>query len=809
VFKRIRTKLAVVLAIPLVILVGVSYLEVFSSLRQSQTVSTQTDLATISIGPDGLVSSLQTERNQAALQVLGFNSKVPLGVANAAQARRRVDRASVLFRDSLGRHSANAAGAYRQALTSLDKLAVLRAQLDGYHGAIGVTSPEASAFAASLFDGYTGVLQTFFDANSRIATSVDNAQLRTGIELLDITLRQQEAESLAIRDAFLASFAGGLTANGQVGAFATDVAKYRDWTARLAVLATGLYAEPVNAYVDGRATATLDKLMTSYLQGTPIELGALLAASGAGTAPGPSAVTPGATLQKRLASLVAGEANHLRRSAQERLALFISLAIIAAALAIAVVTLASRSITRPLRRLAERADTMAKSVLPAAVQSILETPLGEDVSVPVLPPITVSTRDEVADVAAALTTVQDSAVALAVEQAVLRRNIADSFVNLGRRNQNLLGRQLDFITALEQKETDPDKLDELFRLDHLATRMRRNAESLLVLAGLESPRQWSAPVAVADIVRASLAEVENYRRVAVRQVDAANLPGRVAADVAHIIAELVENAITSSPPDTPVEVFGRASERDYQIVIVDRGVGMSREDLELANRRLAGSESFTVAPSRYLGHYVAGHLAARYNIAVSLQESDAGGIKAKVRVPAAVYDQARATGSMAPPPAPAPPLAAAPRPAPAPVPATPAPLLAARPVTTSALGNGNGSPPLPARNGVLLAEPFAPRVAPAAVALVESPSTPTEIRAVEAVGDAPAKTSAGLARRVPGASISDDNNDQLLRRDVDEAPSGDTSAHEVYRMLSSLWSDADNKTPPRTTPDRPNHGGEA
>src|SRR5919198_2020161 len=163
-------------------------------------------------------------------------------------------------------------------------------------------------------------------------------------------------------------------------------------------------------------------------------------------------------------------------------------------LATALVWLVSRSITRPLRSLTKQAKEMAEHRLPDAVLDILETPLGDDVDVPQIAPVSVRTRDEVSDVADALNTVQDSALDLAVEQAVLRRNIADSFVNLGRRNQNLLGRQLDFITELESNETGPDTLASLFRLDHLATRMRRNAESLLVLAGVEPPRKWAAPV---------------------------------------------------------------------------------------------------------------------------------------------------------------------------------------------------------------------------------------------------------------------------------------------------------------------------
>ena len=180
---------------------------------------------------------------------------------------------------------------------------------------------------------------------------------------------------------------------------------------------------------------------------------------------------------------------------------------------------------------------------------------------PTVDPVVVNTRDEVADVADALNTVQDTALDLAVEQAVLRRNIADTFVNLGRRNQNLLGRQLDFITELETNETDPDTLANLFRLDHLATRMRRNAESLLVLAGIEPPRKWAAPVRLTDVIRAALGEVEDYQRVTVRGVEPATILGSAAADLAHLLAELIENALVFSPPDQTVDIRGRTNPR--------------------------------------------------------------------------------------------------------------------------------------------------------------------------------------------------------------------------------------------------------
>ena len=227
---------------------------------------------------------------------------------------------------------------------------------------------------------------------------------------------------------------------------------------------------------------------------------------------------------------------------------------------------------------------MAGQRLPAAVQEILETPVNETVVQPEVEPVRVHAGGEVHDVEVALNKVQDSAVSLAVEQATLRRNIADAYVNLGRRNQNLLSRQLEFITQLENDESDPETLEHLFRLDHLATRMRRNAESLLVLAGLAPPRTWSAPVAMGDVVRGALGEVEGYRRVRLRHVDDARVDGAAAADVSHVIAELVENALSFSPPDADVEVYGRRDDHGYVITIIDSGIGMHDEELERGER---------------------------------------------------------------------------------------------------------------------------------------------------------------------------------------------------------------------------------
>jgi signal transduction histidine kinase len=307
----------------------------------------------------------------------------------------------------------------------------------------------------------------------------------------------------------------------------------------------------------------------------------------------------------------------------------------------AITFLVSRSIIRPLRSLTAHVIGTATDGLPAAVRHIQETPLGEDVPWPALPPVGVSTADEVGDVAEAFTTMQQSALDLAVEEAMLRRHITDSLVTLGQRNQSLLARQLTFITDLERNETDPDTLADLYYLDHLAVRMRRNAELLLVLAGVDPPRKWVGPTPVVDIIRAALGEAAEYKRVRVHDVEHATIAGSATVELSHLLAELVENALVYSPPGDIVSISARhrpgpgGADDFYVITVQDSGVGMTPEDMEQANRRLSSAESHSVAPSKYMGHYIAGKLAARHGIVARLHPNPSGeGVLATVGVPA-------------------------------------------------------------------------------------------------------------------------------------------------------------------------------
>ena len=243
-------------------------------------------------------------------------------------------------------------------------------------------------------------------------------------------------------------------------------------------------------------------------------------------------------------------------------------------------------------------------------------------------------RDEIGQVAAAFDDVHREAVRLAAEQALLRGNVNAMFTNLSRRSQGLIQRQLSLISELESREADPDQLSSLFKLDHLATRMRRNGENLLVLAGEEPGRRWTRPVPLVDVLRAAASEVEQYERIELASVPSTEVAGRVVNDLVHLLAELLENATSFSSPQTKVKVTGHAlPDGRVLIEIHDTGIGLSPEDLAAINERLASPPTVDVSVSRRMGLFVVGRLSQRHGIRIQLRPSDSGGTTALVMLP--------------------------------------------------------------------------------------------------------------------------------------------------------------------------------
>ncbi|MCK7624880.1 nitrate- and nitrite sensing domain-containing protein [Streptomyces sp. RS10V-4] len=487
---------------------------------------------------------------------------------------------------------------------------------------------------------------------------------------------------------------------------------------------------------------------------------------------------------------------------------------------------------RDLTRLRKTAHEVAGVRLPSVMRRLAA---GEHVDVEAEAPRLEFGPDETGQVGQALNTLQRAAVEAAVKQADMRRGVSEVFVNLARRSQVLLHRQLTLLDIMERRTEDTDELADLFRLDHMTTRMRRHAEGLVILSGAAPSRQWRKPVQLMDVVRAAVAEVEDYERIEVRRLPRLAVDGPAVSDLIHLIAELVENATVFSPPHTAVQVLGERVPSGYALEIHDRGLGMAPDQLLDANLRLAETPEFELSDTDRLGLFVVSRLAQRQGVRVSLQPSPYGGTTAVVLIPRALLTEAgegpRDTGRAAagtadtPPdtaaddtPA-ADPLAQVPVPLPrrtrrddrsGPVPAQPP---AGRPRPT-AVPSGEqhqqagdqaptGAPaPLPRRAPVLVSDhgrtvdgartPNAPRDGDRAPDAAPASGPPDAPRTAPAGGGpaAPATTPQGLPRRVRQASLAPQLKGGPADGPAADRPAGpdagDRDAEAVRARMSSL-----------------------
>ncbi|MFJ7961754.1 nitrate- and nitrite sensing domain-containing protein [Streptomyces sp. NPDC096319] len=296
----------------------------------------------------------------------------------------------------------------------------------------------------------------------------------------------------------------------------------------------------------------------------------------------------------------------------------------------------ARQMSRSMRQLRTAAFGIAEQRLPMLVDQLSRTEPGRvDTRVQ---PIPIDSQDEIGEVARAFDQVHREAVRLAAEQAMLRGNVNAIFTNLSRRNQSLIEGQLTLITDLENNEADPDQLENLFRLDHLATRMRRNGENLLVLAGEEPGRRWDQPVPLVDVMRAASSEVEQYERIELAGVPEAEIHGQAVTDLVHLLAELLENATTFSSPQTKVRVTAtRLPDGRVMVEIHDKGIGLTAEDFADINHKLANPPTVDAAVSQRMGLFVVGRLADRHGIRVQLRPSgEQAGTTSLVMLPDAI-----------------------------------------------------------------------------------------------------------------------------------------------------------------------------
>jgi len=477
-----------------------------------------------------------------------------------------------------------------------------------------------------------------FDTFSNdVAAGTANASLQTNVTVLNALLRMEDDVSLqrAYLYQALASPQPGLTSVALTALNQASTQQQAD-TSQFTAAASVVEAQNFNNTVSGPQVdaAKSEESLAIALTGKGQSI------SGIGTAANwyaeqSTQINDMRQVSDGLVGQITAQANSLASNSLRNAIITSLVTLLLLIVVVVITTVVALSMIRPLRKLRADALEVAGSKLPDMVRRLSESE-GGDQSIEI-EPIGVTSTDEIGEVARAFDQVHREAVRLAADEAMLRGNLNAMFVNLSRRSQSLIERQLGLIDELEQSEQDADRLSSLFRLDHLATRMRRNSENLLVLAGHEASRRWSQPVPLVDVLRAAISEIEQYERVVLNVQPGIQVVGQAVNDVVHLVAEVVENATTFSPEDTQVYVTGQPlTSGGVLLDITDNGVGISEQEMAHANWRLDNPPVVDVAVSRRMGLFVVGRLAARHGVRVRLRHAQSGGLTALIWLPESV-----------------------------------------------------------------------------------------------------------------------------------------------------------------------------
>jgi HAMP domain-containing protein len=622
----IRQKIALILLLPTAVIGLLAWLRVGSTIATSRRADQVTRLTEFALRGSTLAYELQKERGLSLRWLLGGKVAVDRGAVLAQ--RDPVDRAVAAYQAA-----ARTVDRASLAATTRDRLASAGNRLDGLAGARRDLDRRAVSMAATR-DAYDTTVADLLNTNRGLAAGIADPELAQSVGAFVAVSRITELAALE------RELITGVLREGRF-----DAGEYPQLTSTLATRAV-LLAEFRASATEAQRDLYVDTLVgpevqrAKELQGTavdaetadrldidPVEWWTVTSAE----------IDLLHQVGGRLGAASAARSQRIEADARSRATADGVGILLALAVAIGLSLLVARSLVRPLGQLKAAAEDVAHTRLPGVVDKLQQAePVDLDVDPP---PIGIRSRDEIGQVSRAFDTVHSVAVQVAAEQAALRRSVADMFLNLGRRLQALVGRQLEQLDELERTEVDPQQLQSLFRLDHLATRMRRNAENLLVLSGAEPVRRWSQPVPLVRVIRAAAAEIEDYTRVVVLPMPNANVVGHAVSDVVHLLAELIENAAVFSPPGTRVQVTGEPVPHGYLLEIEDQGIGMTNEELVKANEQLANPPAVDLARAQRLGFYVVGRLAARDGIKVRLRRSWYGGLAALVLLPLGVLDQ--------------------------------------------------------------------------------------------------------------------------------------------------------------------------
>jgi signal transduction histidine kinase len=627
--KSIRLRVLLLILVPLLSLAAVYSYATTNSVKTALDLTHAGTVANDTVTPDGnVMKALAAERSNAVLLAAAPNPKT---LAALGKDETATDTAVRTFEHvtSEGPIAANASKLDRRLaaafIKALGGLPALRAQVTG-GGATVLTAVDQ--YSALIKDGYDVMQQSIQ------RTNISQTIVTTSLQGVNMFL----SEMLALQESDL--YVGALVSRSFTPA---DRAEF----AQLVGLRRFLIAEAL-PQLEPTSRALYEKYVT------PAMSAALVRAENAVIGRQPprglppvapaawaAAVTPYAT---NMGTMLTTHTNVIVDQVKSNARTTLLTIIISALLGLAAIVfsiifsiLVGRGLVSQLKGLRLSALELANDRLPSVIRRLRD---GENVDVaaetPALEAGTAEapkSSDEIDQVQEAFNIVQRTAIEAAVDEANLRRGISDVFRNLARRSQVLLHRQLRLLDGMERRASEPEELEDLFRIDHLTTRMRRHAEGLIILSGEPAGRTWRHPVPLMDVLRAAVAEVEDYTRIRVEARTRAALAGTAVADVIHLIAELAENATVFSPPNTPVKISGDIVGRGFAVEIEDRGLGITEERLAEINAQLADPPAFDLSGSDRLGLFIAGRLARRHDIKITLRPSVYGGTSAIVIIP--------------------------------------------------------------------------------------------------------------------------------------------------------------------------------
>ncbi|WP_157436010.1 sensor histidine kinase [Actinospica robiniae] len=629
---RLRKRLVLLVLVPLVAGVALASARVASEATTIRSENDLTGQSQVAVTMAGLIYAVEDERDAVEVYLTDGGQSTDMAALTRAEAQTQAHAAEFA---SVQQRYAGALAAMPAADQSLQEHAVARL------GDLPTLRASVTVLGASrpIYQAYNTIVSDLLNFSGQLATDTTDHTLANSVTTL--ALVEQLGEQTAQERGYLVGILGG---GGQLLSQEEDLvqaqAQYNSTLANLDAQApgdiVGLYQAQVSGNETGAADSTVQQAIDAALQDFPIS--EVDTTTTEAVTQVTAKIDQIRAIEEVVAQDITGRTATLLSAAKRDM--YLNLGIIVAVLLFAFVStvVIARSIAHPLRVLRTAALDIAGVRLPAVIERLrdprqAETPIEVE-------PIAIDSRDEIGSVARAFDGVHHAAVRLASEQALLRASVNAVFTNLSRRSQTLVERQLQLIDDLESGEREPARLSQLFRLDHLATRMRRNNENLLVLAGEETARRWTEAVRLVDVARAAAAEVEQYERIILGEMPRVGIVGKAAPDVAHLVAELLENATAFSAPRTKVWIAGRmADDSGIVLRIEDAGLGMKREELDEANERMNNPPVVDVSVARRMGLYVVGRLAARYGIEVRLGESQAGGVAALIHLPLALLGE--------------------------------------------------------------------------------------------------------------------------------------------------------------------------